>query len=99
MGNLWSKEVGSTSSPRSRLLVVSPVFFAIVPPDFDCLFRQNGLIVSILVGHRINYRNTISSCRESGAEIMATGTGVNQGKTAFVEDFLSGHPDGSFASV
>ncbi len=30
---------------------------------------------------------------------MATGTGVTQGKTAFVEDFLSSNPDAAFAVV
>jgi hypothetical protein len=30
---------------------------------------------------------------------MATGPGVNQGKTAFVEEFLSGNPDAAFATV
>ena len=30
---------------------------------------------------------------------MATGTGVNQGKTAFVENFLTIDPDAAFAAV
>jgi hypothetical protein len=30
---------------------------------------------------------------------MATGPGVNQGKTAFVEEFLSGNPGSTFATV
>ena len=30
---------------------------------------------------------------------MATGTGVNRGKTAFVEHFLSSNPDAAFAAV
>ena len=30
---------------------------------------------------------------------MATGTGVNRGKTAFVEDFLTIDPDAAFAAV
>ena len=30
---------------------------------------------------------------------MATGPGVNQGKTAFLEDFLPGDPDADFTAV
>ena len=63
------------------------------------LLRQNETIASNVTEHGVDYRNGVPSRTAFGAKIMATGPGVNQGKTPFVAEFLSVNPDATLATV
>src|SRR3954467_13767691 len=92
----WRWTLAFTRKPPGERMVEGVMYLDCPPkPGGFRVFQSSTSLALRLVE---DYSN-VSRYYRNGAEIMATGPGVNQGKTAFLEELLPGNKDADLDAI